>query len=105
MARGKRDGEEVQLLQSVSDSDLLSLVWNHHFRSTFNLFFLILVRSSQLRGRVVYYVEKDRKLRCAKTLTKSRGAQDRQATRDVNGSDRIGFCLYHILYHIFSSDL
>ena len=26
------------------------------------------------------------------------------ATRDVNGSDWIGFCLYHILYHIFSTD-
>ena len=24
--------------------------------------------------------------------------------RGVNGSDRIGFCLYHILYHIFFSD-
>ena len=27
-----------------------------------------------------------------------------QETRDVNGSDRIGFCRYHILYHIFLSN-
>ena len=26
------------------------------------------------------------------------------ADRGVNGSDRIGFWLYHILYHIFYSD-
>jgi hypothetical protein len=26
------------------------------------------------------------------------------SSRDVNGLDRIGFCLYHILYHVFLSD-